>query len=187
MSAELVTTLTVCILIDGKEILSDVFRNEDIAKGVQIGGTHVELRSVHALNETTFLVTYSSGIFAKEIGSAIEKIDEWLGKPVVITCDEVTAIQLPQVIKHVFYTTGVESVVFNTRVDDMRSDSNPSVHSGYHSHAGGPAVLASGTTFLSKMLGIAWFSGIEKEEDTVRFEQCLHSISDARKISMMSG
>ena len=28
-----------------------------------------------------------------EIGSAIEKIDERLGKPVVIMCDEVTAIQ----------------------------------------------------------------------------------------------
>ena len=50
-----------------------------------------------------------------------------------------------------------------------------------------PGGSGVGTTFLSKMLGIAWFSGIEKEEDTVRFEQCLHSISDARKISMMSG
>ena len=88
MSTEPVTTLTVCILIDGNEILQDVFQNKDIAKGVLIGGTHVEPRSVHALNETTFLVTYSSGIMAKEIGSAIEKIDEWLGKSVVITCAE---------------------------------------------------------------------------------------------------
>ena len=63
--------------------------------------THVEPRSVHALNETTFLVTYSSGILAKEIGTAIEKIEEWLGKPVVITCDETTPAQLPQVIEHV--------------------------------------------------------------------------------------
>ena len=54
---------------------------------------------MYALNETTFLVTYSSGILAKEIGSAIEKIDEWLGKPMVIMCDEVTPVQLPQVIE----------------------------------------------------------------------------------------
>ena len=68
-------------------------------RGVLIGGTHVEPRSVHALNETTFLVTYSLGTLAEEIGSAIEKIDEWLSKPLVITCDEVTAIQLPEVIE----------------------------------------------------------------------------------------
>ena len=76
VSTELVTMLTVCILIDGKEILLDVFRNEDIMKRVQIGGMHVEPRSVHALNGTTFLVTCSSGILAEEIGSAIEKINE---------------------------------------------------------------------------------------------------------------
>ena len=50
---------------------------------------HVEPRSVQVLNETTFLVTYASGILADEIGSAVEKIEDWLGKPVVITCDEV--------------------------------------------------------------------------------------------------
>ena len=76
---------------------------------------HVEPRSVHALNETKSLVTYSSGILAKEIGTAIEKIDEWLGKPVVITCEEVTSPQLPQVIECAHHITGVESVVFNTR------------------------------------------------------------------------
>ena len=70
---DLVTMLMVCILINGKEILPDVFQNEDIAEGVLTGGTHVEPKSVHALNETTFLVTYSSGILAEEIGSAIEK------------------------------------------------------------------------------------------------------------------
>ena len=48
-------------------------------KGVLMSWTHAEPRSVQALNETTFLVTYFSGILAKEIGSAIEKIDEWLG------------------------------------------------------------------------------------------------------------
>ena len=56
---------------------------------------HVEPRSVQALNETTFLVTYASGILADEIGAAVERIENWLGKPVVITCDEVTTTQLP--------------------------------------------------------------------------------------------
>ena len=107
LSVELVTTLTVHILIDGKEIFPDVFRNEDVMKGDLVGGTHVEPRSVHALNETTFLMTYSSGILAEEFGSPIEKIDEWLGKPVVITCDEVTPVQLPHVIKQVHCTTGL--------------------------------------------------------------------------------
>ena len=124
VTAEPVTTLTVQILIDRKEILLDVFRNEYVAKGILISGTHIEPRSVHALNETTFLVTYSSGILAEKIGFAIEQINECLGKPVVITCDEVTAVQLPQlpiqVIKHVCHTTGVEPVVFNTSVDGMR-------------------------------------------------------------------
>ena len=110
---EPVTTLNVHVLIDGRETLPDVFWNEDVAKGVLVGGTHVEHRSVHALNETTFLVTYSSGILAEEIGTAIEKIDEWLGKPVVITCNEVTAVQLPQVTECAHHTTGIESVVFN--------------------------------------------------------------------------
>ena len=55
----------------------------------------LNLEVYHALNDPTFLVTYSSDILAKEIGSAIEKIDEWLGKPAVITCDEVTPVQLP--------------------------------------------------------------------------------------------
>ena len=101
-----------------------------------MSGTHIEPRSVYALNETTFIVTYSSEILAEDIGSSIERIDEWLGKPVVITCDEVTATQLPQVLECVHHTTGVESVVFNTRLDEMRTDSNPSIHSGYHSYVG---------------------------------------------------
>ena len=160
---ELVTTLTVCILIDGREILPDVFfLNEDVAKGVLIGGTHVEPRSLQALNETTFLVTYSSGILAEEMGFAIEKIDDWLGKQVVITCDEVTTVQLPQVIESTYYTTRVESVVFNTRLDKIKSDSNPR-------YAGGPSVQGvSGPTFLNKMPGLPYFSGTEIENDTVR-------------------
>ena len=113
--------------------------------------THVEPRSVHALNEITFLLTYSSGILAEEIGTAIEKIEEWLSKPVVITCDEVTTAWLPQVIKHAHHITGVESVVFNTRLDEMKSDSNASVHS-YAAMNGGQSMQGvSGPTFLSKM------------------------------------
>ena len=147
-----------------------------------VSGTHAKPRSVHALNKTTFLVTYSSGILAAEIGSAIENIDEWLRKSVVIMCDEVTAMQLAQVLEHMHQTTGVESVVFNTRLHDMRTELNPSIHSGYHSYASSPAVLgASGTTFLNKIPAIPCFSGTEQEEDTVRFEQWLHTISDARK------
>ena len=116
------------------------FQNEDVER-VLIGGTHVKPRSVHALNETTFLMTYSSGILVKEIGSVIEKIDEWLGKPVVITCDEATTAQLPEVIECAHHTTGVESVVFSARFGDMQSDSNHSVQNGYHGYVGGPAML----------------------------------------------
>ena len=131
-------------------------------------------------NGTTFIVTYSSGILAKKIGTAIEKIDEWLGKPVVITCDDVTTAQLPQVIEHACHITRVESVVFNTRLDEMKSDSNPNVHR----YAGGPSVQGVVWYHLSEQ--IAWITtGFlvqrEREKDTVRLEQQLHSISDARK------
>ena len=47
---------------------------------------------------------------------------------------------------------------------------------------GGPSVPgASDTTFLNKIPRLPWFSGMEREKDTARFEQWLHSISDARK------
>ena len=172
ISTELVTTLNVHILINGKDILLDIFRNEDTTKGVLVSGIHVKPRSVHVPNETTFLVTYSSAILAEDIGPVIEQINEWLGKPAVITCDEITAAQLPQVIEHVCCTTGIESVVFNTGPNEMRTDSNPSIRSGYHSYAGSLAVLgASGTMFLNKIPGIPRFSGSEQENNTVQFEQ----------------
>ena len=95
------TMLMVHMLINGKEILPLVLQNEDVTKGVLMSWTHVEPRNVQTLNETTFLVTYATGILANEIGSAVEKIGDWLGKPVVITCDEVTLAQLPGVIEHV--------------------------------------------------------------------------------------
>ena len=93
------TTLMVCILIHGKEILLQVLWNEKVTKGVLMGWTHVEPKNVQALNENTFLVTYGAGILVEEIGTAIEKIKNWLGKPVVITCDEVTTAQLPHVLE----------------------------------------------------------------------------------------
>ena len=80
-------------------------------------------------------------------------------------------------------TTGVESVVFNTGLDEMRTDSNPSVHSGYHNYVGSPVVLgASGSMFLNKMPGIPHASLVQREKKTLsRFEQKLYSISDARR------
>ena len=135
-----------------------MLQNEDVVKGVLISWTHVEPRGVQALNETTFLVTCSSGILADENGSAVEKIKNWLGKPVLITCDEVTTAQLSQVIECAHHTMGVELVVFNTRIDDIQSDSNQSVQSGYHSHAGSSTVpRASGTTILNKIPSIPCF------------------------------
>ena len=79
-------------------------------------GLTLNLEVFRLLHETTFLVTYSSGILAEEIGSAIVKIKEWLGKPVVITHDKVNAVQLSQVIEHVgtAILLAVESVVFNS-------------------------------------------------------------------------
>ena len=90
VSIEANTALTVCILIDGKEILPQVLWNEGVTKEVLMGWTHVEPKNVQALNETTFLATYAAGIMADDIGAAIENIKNWLGKLVVITCDEVT-------------------------------------------------------------------------------------------------
>ena len=133
VTVEWVTTLTVCILIDGRDVLPDIFRNEDFTKGVLIGTTHMEPRSVHALKETTFLVTYLLTILAEDIGFAIEKINEWLGKPVVITCDKVPTTQLPQVLECACHTSGIESVVFNTGLDEIRTESIPIVCSGYQS------------------------------------------------------
>ena len=54
MTVELVTMLTVHILIEERDVLLDVFRNEDITKGVLIDMTHMEPSSMYALNETHF-------------------------------------------------------------------------------------------------------------------------------------
>ena len=81
--------------------------------------THIEPRRLHALNETTFLVTYQSRISAKNVGSTSEKINKWLGKPVVIPCNEVTATQLPKVLECQGHTTGLESMVLNIGLEEI--------------------------------------------------------------------
>ena len=78
MPMEVNTTLMVCILIDGKEILQQALYNEEVAKGAITGWTNMEPKRLQALNEMTFLTTFAVGILAEEIGIAIEKIDNWL-------------------------------------------------------------------------------------------------------------
>ena len=105
-----------------------------------------------------------------------------LGKPIVITCDEVTIAQLPHVFKCVQNISGVESVVFNHRMDDLHSNSLQSVNSGHHSTVTNSVALgAIGQPILNKILGIPQFSGTEREKDPVRFEQWYHAISYACK------
>ena len=101
MPTEASTTLMVHVLIDGREILPQAPHNEEVAKGVLMGWMNVEPKILQAFNETTFLATYAAGMLAEEIGTVIEKIDNWLVKPVVITCNEVTTAQLPLVLDHV--------------------------------------------------------------------------------------
>ena len=124
-------------------------------KGVLTGWTQVEPKRLQALNETTFLATYAGDILAEEIETTSEKIDNWLGKPIVIMCDEVTAAQLPPVLKSVWHISGVELVVFNHRLDDLHSDSLQSIHSGHHSPVTSPVALGPvGQPILNKILGI---------------------------------
>ena len=111
MPTEANTTLMVCMLIDRKEILLWPLHNEEVAKGVITVWTNVEPKRLKVLNETTFLATFPPGILAKEIGIAIEKINNWLGKPVVITCNEVTVVQLPHVLECLQHISGADSVV----------------------------------------------------------------------------
>ena len=123
MPMEANMTLMVHMLIDGKEILPQALCNEEVMKGVIMGWMNMEPKGLQALNETTFLATFAVGLLAEEIGIAIERIDNWLGKPVVITCNEVTVAQLPHMLKHVECISGVDSVVFNPITDDLHSDS----------------------------------------------------------------
>ena len=92
---------------------------------------------------------------AEEIGIAIKKIDNWLGKPVVITCDEVTAVQLPHVLKCAQHISGADSVVFNPKTDDLHSESLKSVPNGPHSLMTSPVpVKTIGQPLLNTIPGI---------------------------------
>ena len=176
------TTLMVGVLINGKKILPPAVWNEEVTKGVLMGWTHVEPKNVQALNETTFLAMYAVGILAEEIGAAIEKNGNWLGKLVVITCNEVNAAQLPHVLECNRHVIGVQLIVFNNRIDDLHFDSLQRVQSGYCSNVASPAVLgASGPTILNKIPGIPCFLGTEREKDTIQFKQWYHAISNAWK------
>ena len=182
MPMEANTTLTVHVLIDSKEILPVALCNEEIVKGVITGWTNVEPKRLQTLNETTFLATFATGILAEEIGIAIEKIDNWLGKPVVITCDEVTAVQLPHALKCVQCISGVDSVVFNPKTDDLHSDSSQTFLNEPHSLMTSPAPLKTiGQPLLNTIPGIPQFSGTKREKDTVQFEQWYHAILDAHR------
>ena len=142
----------------------------------------MEPKRLQALNETTFLVTFAVGIWAEEIGIAIEKIDNWLGKPVVITCNEVTMVQLPHVLECVQCISGACSVVFNPKTDDLCSDSLQSVPNGPCSLMTSPVPLKTvSQPLLNTIPGIPKFSGTEREKDTVWFEQWYHAISDAHR------
>ena len=99
MPTESNMTLIICVLIDGKEIIPQFLCNEEVTKGMLMGWMNAEPKRLQALNETTFLATYAVGILAEEIGTAIERIDNWLEKPIVITCNEVTTAKLPHVLE----------------------------------------------------------------------------------------
>ena len=141
MPTEANTTLMVYILIDGKEILLQALHNEEVAKGVITGWTNVEPKRLQALNETTFLATFAAGILAEEIDVAIEKIDNWLGKPVVITFSEVTAVQLPNVLECAWHISRPDLFVFNPKTDDLHSDSLQIIPNEPHSLMVSPAPL----------------------------------------------
>ena len=103
------------------------------------------------------------GILAEEIGIAIERINNWLGKPIVITCDEVTMAQLHHVLEHARHISGADFVVFNPKTDDLHSDSLQSVPNGHHTLVTSPVPLGTiGQPILNKIPGIAQFSGTER-------------------------
>ena len=182
MPTEANTTLTVHVWINGKEILPQALHNEEVMKGVITGLTSVEPKRLQALSETTFLATFAVGILAEETGIAIQGIDNWLAKTVVITCNEVTVAQLPHILECMQCISGVDLDVFNPKTDDLHSDSLQSVHNGHHSLVTNPVALGTiGQPILIKIPGIPQFSGTEREKDTVQFEQWYHAISDAHR------
>ena len=156
-----------------------------VAKGVITGWTNMEPKRLQALNEN-HLLSYicSAGILAEEIGVAIEKIDNWLGKPVVITCNEVTAwYNFPMCSNvHNVSVQKSDSVVFNPKTDDLHSDSLQTIPNEPHSLMVSPAPLKPvDQPVLNMIPGMPRLSGTEREKDTVQFEQWYHAISDAHR------
>ena len=98
-------------------------------------------KRLQALNESTFLATFAVGILAEEVGVAVEKIDNCLGKPIVITCYEVTMVQLPHVLKCLWHISGADSVVYNPKTDDLHSDLLQTIPNEPHSMMVSPAPL----------------------------------------------
>ena len=90
--------------------------------------------------------------------------------------------QLPHVLKCVQCISGVDSVVFNPKSDDLHSDSLQSVHNGHHSLVTSQDPLGTiGQPILNKIPGIPLFSGNERGKDTVQFEQWYYAILDAHR------
>ena len=159
------TTLMVCILIDGKEILPQALHNEEVAKGVITGWTNVEPKRLQALNETIFLATFAAGILAEEIGIAIEKFDNWLGKPIVITCSEVTAVKLPHVLECGQHISRADLVVFNPKTDDLHSVSLQTIPNEPCSLMVSPAPLKPiGQPLLNTIPGIPGFLVLKEKK-----------------------
>ena len=140
----------------------------------------MEPKRLQALNETTFLATFAAGILAEEIGVAIEKIDNWLGKPVVITCNEVTAVQLPHVLKCTQHISRADLVVFNPKTDDLHSGLLQIIPNEPHSLMVSPAPLKPiDPPLLNTIPGMPQFSSTEREKILFGLKKWYHAISDA--------
>ena len=137
----------------------------------------MEPKRLQALNETTFLATFAVAILAEEIGVAIAKIDNWLGKPIIIICNEVIMVQLPHVLECVQCISRADLVVFNPKTDDLHSDSLQTIPNVPCSLMVSQAQLKPiGQPLLNTIPGVPQFSGSEREKDTVQFEQWYHAI-----------
>ena len=73
-------------------------------------------------------------------------------------------------------------VVFNPKTDDLHSDSSLTFPNESHSLMTSLAPLKTiGQPLLNTITGIPQFSGMEREKDTVWFEQLYHAILDAHR------
>ena len=74
MPMEVNTTLTVCMLIDGKEILPQALCNEEVAKGVITGWTNVEPKRLQALNESPSYLHLQQAFWLRRLESPLRKL-----------------------------------------------------------------------------------------------------------------